>query len=53
MAEQKSYKPIGGVVKASLYAVGDIDSIDDVVEGHGIEVELVDDGSSYEELCCL
>lgn len=52
MAEQKNYKPIGGVVKASLYAVGDIDSIDDVVEGHGIEVDLVDDGSSYEELFC-
>ena len=52
MAEQKSYKPIGGVVKASLYAVGEITSIDDVVEGNGIEVELVDYGSSYEELFC-
>ena len=50
MTEQKSYKPIGGVLKAELYAVGGLASIEDAVQGGGIEVELKDDGSCYEEL---
>jgi hypothetical protein len=48
MAE-KSYKPVGGVVAAVLYPVGALGEIDDVATVTGIEVELLDDGSSYEE----
>ncbi len=48
MAE-KSYKPVGGVVAAVLYPVSALDSIDDVATAAGIEVELLDDGSSYQE----
>lgn len=49
MTEQKSYKPVGGVIAAELFLVSDIASTEDVVEGGGIAVTLVDDGSSYEE----
>ena len=50
MTVKKSYKPIGGVSRAELFVVGDSFSVESVVEGGGIEVELIDDGSSYEEL---
>lgn len=50
MTVKKSYKPIGGVSRAELFVVGDGFSVESVVEGGGIEVELIDDGSSYEEL---
>lgn len=50
MTEENSYKPIGGVCGAELFVVGDGFSLEDVVEGGGIEVELIDDSSSYEEL---
>lgn len=50
MTVMKSYKPIGGVSRAELFVVGDGFSVESVVEGGGIEVELIDDGSSYEEL---
>ena len=50
MTVKKSYKPIGGVSRAELFVVGDGFSVESVVEGGGIEGELIDDGSSYEEL---
>jgi hypothetical protein len=49
MTELKNSKPIGGVVRAVLYAVGELSSREDIAQREGIEVELVDDGSSYEE----
>lgn len=48
MAE-KSYKPVGGVVAAVLYPVGALGEIDLIAECEGVGVELLDDGSSYQE----
>lgn len=50
MTVKKSYKPIGGVSRAELFVVGNDFSVEHIVQGGGIEVELIDDGSSYEEL---
>ena len=49
MAEKK-YKPKGGVVAAELYPAGELHSLEGLTAGTGIGVELVDDGSKYEEL---
>ena len=46
----KNYKPKGGVVAAELYPVAELHDVESLVRGAGIGVELVDDGSSYEEL---
>jgi hypothetical protein len=49
MTDIKRYKPVGGVISAELFAVGGIATADDLVAGQGVAVELVDDGSQYEE----
>ena len=49
MTEKRSFKPVGGVAHAELFAVGGIDSVEDMVQGKGITVELLDQGSHYDE----
>ena len=49
MTEKRSFKPVGGVAHAELFAVGGIDSAEDLVQGEGIAVELLDQGSHYDE----
>ena len=49
MTDIKRYKPVGGIISAELFAVGGIATADDLVAGQGVAVELVDDGSQYEE----
>ena len=50
MTENKFYKPVGGILSAELFYVGDLESELDMVEGAGVAVELIDYKSSYEEL---
>ena len=50
MTEIKFYKPVGGILSAELFYVGDLESELDMVEGAGVAVELIDYKSSYEEL---
>ena len=50
MTENEFYKPVGGILSAELCYVGDLESELDMVEGRGVEVELIDYKSSYEEL---
>lgn len=50
MTENEFYKPVGGILSAELFYVGDLESELDMVEGKGVEVELIDYKSSYEEL---
>lgn len=50
MTELKKRKPKGGVERVVLYPAGGISVIEDVAAVQGVEVELVDDRSSYEEL---
>ena len=50
MTENEFYKPVGGILSAELFYVGDLESELDMVEGRGVEVELIDYKSSYEEL---
>lgn len=50
MTEWRKHKPKGGVERVVLYPAGGISVIEDVAEVQGVEVELVDDGSSYVEL---
>ena len=49
MTNLRRYRPIGGVTAAKLFPVSELDSVEDVAKGGGIEVELLDDGSCYEE----
>lgn len=49
MSENKSFKPIGGIVAAELFPVADLLSIDDLVQGEGLSVGLADYASHYEE----
>ncbi len=50
MTEVKRYKPVGGIISAELFTVGDKVSVEELVAGQGVEVELADDGSEYEEI---
>lgn len=47
---QKKYKPIGGIIAAELFTVGDRVGVEELTAGQGVAVELVDDGSKYEEV---
>ena len=47
---ENNYKPKGGVVAAELYPVAELHDVESLERGGGIGVEIVDDGSSYEEL---
>ena len=49
---EKRYKPIGGVLVARLYTLGTATSLEEVLQGEAVEVELEDDGSLYEEKIC-
>ena len=49
MTEIKFYKPVGGILSAELFFASDLHSVDDMVKGQGIDVELCDDRSTYEE----
>lgn len=49
MTENLAYKPVGGIIRAELFAVGGLNSAQEMVQGAGISVSLMDDGSSYEE----
>lgn len=49
MTENEFYKPVGGILSAELFYVGDLESELDMVEGQGLAVELCDDRSTYEE----
>lgn len=49
MTQIKKYKPIGGITAAELFTVGDRVGVEELVAGQGVAVELVDDGSKYEE----
>ena len=49
MTENKFYKPVGGIVAAELFFAGECRSLDEVLSGECVEVELLDDGSDYEE----
>lgn len=50
MTENLAYKPVGGLLRAELFALEGLSSAEDMVSGAGVEVSLMDDGSSYEEL---
>lgn len=47
---QKKYKPIGGIIAAELFTVGDRVGVEGLTAGQGVAVELMDDGSKYEEV---
>ena len=49
MTENEFYKPVGGILSAELFFASDLHSVDDMVKGQGIDVELCDDRSTYEE----
>ncbi len=49
MAQSGKYKPVGGVLSAELFTVYDKVGVEDLLKGQGVAVELVDDGSKYEE----
>lgn len=49
MAEKTSYKPIGGVLRAELFPIGQHTTTAELLERSPIEVELWDYASSYEE----
>lgn len=46
---QTKYKPVGGILSAELFLVSKLTSLDDAIEGLGVGVELLDDGSFYQE----
>lgn len=50
MTENKFYKPVGGILSAELFFASGLGSVDDIAEGKGVAVELIDDESTYEEL---
>ena len=50
MTQVKRYKPVGGIISAELFTVGDKSRVGELVAGQGVEVVLVDDGSEYEEI---
>lgn len=49
MTENKFYKPVGGLVRAELFHSSQVDSVEQLRWGAGVEVGLVDDASSYTE----
>lgn len=49
MTENKFYKPVGGLVRAELFHSSQVDSVEQLRWGGGVEVGLVDDASSYTE----
>ncbi len=46
---EKRYKPVGGIAHVELFAVHALGGVEDMVQGEGIAVPLVDDGSHYDE----
>ena len=46
---EKRYKPVGGVTHVELFAVQGLSRVEDMVEGRGLTVALMDDGSHYDE----
>lgn len=49
MAENISYKPVGGITRARLYAVGECSSLEEVLATEPAEVSLKESASHYEE----
>ena len=49
MSTNEFYKPVGGILSAELFPTRELSSIEDAIAGRGIAVELMDDGSLYEE----
>lgn len=49
MSANEFYKPVGGILAAELFLTRDLSSIEDLATAQPIAVELVDDGSLYEE----
>ena len=49
MTENISYKPVGGIVRAQLYAVGEHSTIEAVLATTPTEVPLKESASHYEE----
>lgn len=46
---EKRYKPVGGIAHVELFAVHGLGGVEDMVQGRGVAVPLVDDGSHYDE----
>lgn len=49
MSENKNFKPIGGVVAAELFMLDWVRNAENIIPGSGINVELADYASHYEE----
>ena len=49
MTEKRDYKPVGGVRDVELFAVQGFNRVEDMVQGEGVTVLLMDDGSHYDE----
>lgn len=49
MATNSKFKPIGGIASAELFLVKDLKSLNDMSTKEGIEVELSDYASHYDE----
>ena len=49
MAENNSFKAVGGILAAELFPVATLASVDDIIDGGGIEVELADYASHYDD----
>ena len=43
MTENLAYKPVGGLLRAELFALEGLSSAEDMVSGAGVEVSLMDD----------
>lgn len=49
MTENSNYKPVGGVTHVELFAVQGLNRVEEMVEGKGLVVALMDNGSHYDE----
>lgn len=49
MTENKFYKPVGGILAAELFFVGEQSSLDEILLGQSVAVDLIDDESEYQE----
>lgn len=49
MTGNTRYKPVGGVAHVELFAVQGFARVEDMVQGAGLTIALMDDGSHYDE----
>lgn len=49
MSENKTFKPIGGIIAAELFPIAGLREPQAIVEGEGVKVTLADYASHYEE----